>query len=546
MADLRPTHVTEKVDVAEHTETISPKVLASEAKSAAEAERQMTLWTAIKTYPHAIGWSILLSSTIIMEGYDLALLGNLYASTPFNQKYGRWVESSQRYEISPAWQSALSNGARAGEIFGLIIAGWAADRWGAKKTTIGFLVLMIITIFALFFAPNVEVLVLGEILCGIPWGAFQGVTPAYASEVTPMVLRPYLTTFINACWVIGQLLAAAVNRGAIDYGDERSYRIPFGVQWIWPVLILCGLVFAPESPWWHVRKGNRDAARDSLLRLTSCKQTGFNVEETLAMIEHTNEMEKQAKEGVTYHDCFRGVDIRRTEIVVGLGIVQTLGGQNLMGYYSYFLRQAGMDERNAFSLSIANSALGLVGTCGSWALMTWFGRRRIHFSGLCGQLLILVIVGSISFAMSNTSVWATAGMLILFTFVYDFAVGPVTYCLVSELSSTRLKAKTIVMARAGYNLSNIFVNVMTNYQLSSAAWNWGSRTAYFWAGTCFLCVVWVFFRLPEPKGRTYAELDLLFEQRVPARKFAKTTVNPYTTEATDGKESIRKSETGSE
>jgi len=55
-----------------------------------------------------------------------------------------------------------------------------------------------------------------------------------------------LTTFINMYWVIGQFFAAAVSRGSVDYLDERAYRIPFGVQWLWPILILSGLVFAPE------------------------------------------------------------------------------------------------------------------------------------------------------------------------------------------------------------------------------------------------------------------------------------------------------------
>lgn len=254
------------------------------------------------------------------------------------------------------------------------------------------------------------------------------------------------------------------------------------------------------------------------------------------MIEHTNEMERLAKQGTTYMDCFQGVDRRRTEIVVGIWTVQTLGGQNLMGYFSYFLTQAGMDARNSFSLSMANSALGIVGTAGSWILMSRIGRRKIHFGGLCGQFLLLIITGSLSFSGTNASIWAIGAMLIVFTFTYDFAVGPVTYSLVSELSSTRLKAKTIVLARAAYNASNIFVNVMTNYQLSSSAWNWGARTAFFWAGTCLISCIWVFFRLPEPKGRTYAELDMLFERRIAARKFAKTEVDPFTAEATAGKE----------
>ncbi|KAI4864733.1 sugar transporter [Hypoxylon rubiginosum] len=503
------------------------EALISDAKHAADAEQEMTLLKAVKLYPKAIAWSALLSSTLIMEGYDLALLGSLYASPMFNKKFGTYNEANGKWAVSAAWQSGLSNGARAGEIFGLVLAGWVSDRYGYKMTTIWSLILMIMFIFVLFFAPNIKVLVVGEVLCGIPWGAFQSVTPAYASEVAPVVLRPYLTTFINMCWVIGQFFAAAVNKGSVNRPDEWAYRIPFGVQWVWPVPILVGLIFAPESPWWHVRHGNRDAAKASLLRLTSRNDPTFNADETIAMIEHTNELEKRMKEGLTYRDCFKGIDLRRTEIVMGIWLVQTLGGQNLMGYFAYFLTQAGMDASNSFSLSMGQYALGMVGTAGSWFLMSRVGRRTIHFSGLCCQLLILLIVGSLAFSGSNGSVWGIGAMLIVFTFVYDFTVGPVTYSLISELSSTRLKAKTIVLARAGYNASNIFVNVMTNYQLSSGAWNWGAKTAYFWAGTCLLSAIWVFFRLPEPKGRTYAQLDLLFEHKVAARKFAQTKIDPF-------------------
>lgn len=176
-----------------------------------------------------------------------------------------------------------------------------------------------------------------------------------------------------------------------------------------------------------------------------------------------------------------------------------------------------MDASNSFSLSMGQYALGMVGTAGSWFLMSRVGRRKIHFSGLLAQFVVLIIVGSLSFATTNASIWAIGGMLIVFTFVYDFTVGPVTYSLISELSSTRLKAKTIVLARGAYNASNIFVNVMTNYQLSSTAWNWGPRTAYFWAGTCLLSAVWVFFRLPEPKGKSRCLLSpsLPFGREVP-------------------------------
>jgi SP family general alpha glucoside:H+ symporter-like MFS transporter len=66
--------------------------------------------------------------------------------------------------------------------------------------------------------------------------------------------------------------------------------------------------------------------------------------------------------------------------------------------------------------------------------------------------------------------------------------------------------------------------------ISESAWNWGAKAGFFWAGVCFLCWIWTYFRLPEPKGRTYGELDVLFENKVSARKFASTTVDQFSSE----------------
>jgi SP family general alpha glucoside:H+ symporter-like MFS transporter len=57
------------------------------------------------------------------------------------------------------------------------------------------------------------------------------------------------------------------------------------------------------------------------------------------------------------------------------------------------------------------------------------------------------------------------------------------------------------------------------------AWNWGAKAALFYAGTNLLCNIWCWFRLPETKDRTFGEIDLLFDNKVPARKFKYTTVD---------------------
>lgn len=57
------------------------------------------------------------------------------------------------------------------------------------------------------------------------------------------------------------------------------------------------------------------------------------------------------------------------------------------------------------------------------------------------------------------------------------------------------------------------------------AWNWGAKAGLFYAGTNLLCNIWCWFRLPETKDRTFGEVDLLFDNKVPARKFKHTKVD---------------------
>ena len=41
------------------------------------SELTMTVWEAFKLYKQAVGWSLIVSAAVIMEGYDTALLGAL-------------------------------------------------------------------------------------------------------------------------------------------------------------------------------------------------------------------------------------------------------------------------------------------------------------------------------------------------------------------------------------------------------------------------------------------------------------------------------------
>lgn len=160
-----------------------------------DVEQNMTLRQCFKRYPKAILWSGLFSLTLIMEGYSTTLVPNLYSLDPFLHQFGTRQRNGD-YEISAEWQSALVNGALAGQIIGLFLAGWLAEKIGYRKTLMAGLTAITAFVTITFFATSKPVLLAGQCLLGAPWGVFQTISTVYASDVLPVRLRGYLTTYV--------------------------------------------------------------------------------------------------------------------------------------------------------------------------------------------------------------------------------------------------------------------------------------------------------------------------------------------------------------
>lgn len=513
----------EDVTQDEQNQSISAsKQLFNDAREATEAEHNLTLLEALKKYPQAVGWSVLVSTACVMEGYDMAVIGQLFAQNAFKEAFG--VPSNGGYEITASWQTALGNGGYIGVICGILINGSISERIGMKKTmTLAYILMMAFT-FILVFGQSKALLLVGQILCGIPWGIFTAIAPTYASEVCPVTLRGYLTTFINMTWVIGQLISAGIFRGVQGMEGRWAYDIPFAIQWVWPVPLCIGMLFCPESPWWLLRKGRMADAEHSLQRLSP--QT--DAKKTLAMMIRTDEQEKEL-DSSSYLDCFKGVDRRRTEVALIAWAIQVFAGISMNQYNTYFFQQAGVSGAAAFDISIGYYGLGFVGTFIAWFLMTRYGRRPIFIGGLALMCLTMFVIGFVALApeSNNASKWAQSILLVFWVFMYDGSIGPLAFCIVSEVGSTRLRAKTVAIGRCSFYFWFIIFGVATPYMLNPDAANWKGKTFFLYGGTCFVSLVWAYFRLPEMKDRTYEELDILFRTKTPARKFASTHVNPY-------------------
>ncbi|TFB02457.1 Maltose permease MAL31 [Trichoderma ghanense] len=499
-----------------------------EAKNASDEEHSQTLFQALKSNRKAVFWSMLISMSIVMEGYDTILMGNFFGYPEFAKKYGTDYGGSVGYQVSAPWQSGLNMGSTVGAIFGGILNGYLVSQFGYRPVLMGALFFMNAFIFIVFFANSAAVLLVGQILCGLSWGIFSVASPSYASEVCPTNLRGYLTTYVNLCWAIGQFIAAGVLEGLIHRRDQWAYRIPFAIQWIWPVPLMIVCFFAPESPWYLVRKDRVDDAKRSLRRLGGNK-TEDQISGQLAMMVHTVNIEQvQAKASKSYAECFRGTDLRRTEICCVAFLGQILSGSSFAYSPSYFFTTAGMSPDHAYQLNLGGTAIAFLGTVFSWFLITHFGRRTLYVVGqgiLCTTLFVIGIINSATSA--KDAIWAEAALCIFWLLVYALTVGPIAYSIASETSSIRLRPLSVSLARTAYQIINVVSQVLEPYFMNPTAWNASGKTGFFWGGTALIMFVWAYFRLPETKGRTYEELDILFAKRVSARKFASEHVDAY-------------------
>jgi SP family general alpha glucoside:H+ symporter-like MFS transporter len=499
-----------------------------EAKQAAEEEHQLTLRQAIRQYPKAILWSVLLSTSIIMEGYDIVLMNSFFAQPAFSRKYGSFDPRTSKYQISASWQNGLSNAVSVGTIVGAFANGYFCHKFGYRAVLLVSLAIICAFIFIPFFAPNLPVLLVGQFFCGIPWGVFATMAPAYASEVCPMALRGYLSVYVNLCWALGQLISAGVQSGFSDGSSAWSYRIPFALQWVWPLPLFAILFFAPESPWHYVRKGNHDMAEKMVKRLASPSQQHL-AKQKVSMMAHTNELERALEANTSYLQCFKGIDLRRTEIACMAFAAQPFCGSVMAGTPTYFFVQAGLPTSVSFRMSVGGLGIASVGTIASWYLMSLFGRRTLYLWGLSTLSAILGTVGIISASAGDTTAgnYGQASLMIVWLFVYYLTVGPICYAIITEVSSTRLRSKSVCLSRIVYYIAQIVTNVVNPYMLNPTSGDWKGKTGFFWGGCAFVFWIWTFFRLPETKGRTFEELDLLFANRVRTREFGKYEVDAY-------------------
>ncbi|KAK5138479.1 hypothetical protein LTR08_000065 [Meristemomyces frigidus] len=343
----------------------------------------------------------------------------------------------------------------------------------------------------------------------------------YIQECSPAHFRGLLLSGFMFWTSIGTLIGTIVDNFTAPLPGREAYLIPLGLIYIVPFFIAIGLFCIPESPRWLMEKGKTEQAKKSLLWLRPNKDA---VDSEIFSIQEAIDAAKENSGKALFLEMFRNpVDRRRTLLAVGAVNTQAASGAMFMiAYGTYFFEMAGVGK--PFENSVELVTVGVIAIIINTFIITRFGRRRVCL--ILGLLicavtqLIIAVVDTVA-PKAESTMKCIVGLSIIYILGYNGMISSYAWVSGGELPSQRLRSYTFGLAASVGFFGAWLASFTAPYFINPAALNWGPKYGYIWVPSCLIAVVFVYFCLPEVKGRTLEEIDEMFEQRLPARQFRK-------------------------
>jgi sugar porter (SP) family MFS transporter len=274
--------------------------------------------------------------------------------------------------------------------------------------------------------------------------------------------------------------------------------------------------------------GRRDQARSSAVKVGGPE----TADQELATIEA--DLQAEASEGeASWGEVFSPVLRRALWVGLGLAVLQQVTGINAIIYYANeIFAEAGFTTAEAQAKATLY-AVGLVNVLATLIAVAWvdrFGRRPLLLTGVVGMGVSLAAVG-VSFATLSTSAASeqhatTAGIvtviaLVVFIASFAFSMGPIVWTMISEIYPNRVRGRAISVATA----VNWFAAFLVAQFFLSIVDAIGESTTFFvFSLLCIVTFVFVWFLVPETKGRSLEEIqtrwvrggDRMLEEHPPA------------------------------
>lgn len=413
-----------------------------------------------------------------------------------------------------------------GAMLGALLIGVLSDALGRKKAMLGAMLLFGSGV-ALFAGSHAYPLWLaGRLVTGCAVGMFFGVVPVFLTESLDSKMRgiclalftlatsagTFLAMGIGARFdlaIAAQLQAAAGQATETARIHNHAWRTLMMLGTVPAALLLPVVLYGPESPRWLFGRGRKERAKVVLLR---------EHEPALAeLILH--EMEELGTAAKARENTGDSLWQRRYLLPLCLGlavfVLNNLVGTGVLNTFSTTLfGQAGLDAADAANASTWMGVLSFLGSVAGLPAVLWLGRKVMMGWGLAGGILsagaavfILWRAGHHANPFPESTGWLVFGCTGVYQFSLAFGPGVCGWLVVSELFPIRVRSQgmglgVLLGALSNMGIMQACLPIVTHLGFGVQWALWGGVSAIYF---CF-----VLFILPETRGKTLEEIEVLF------------------------------------
>ncbi|KAF3338141.1 polyol transporter 5-like protein [Carex littledalei] len=484
-----------------------------------EAAREHLLSTeqrSPKKNKYALGCGLLASMTTILMGYHVAVMSGA-------QKY-----MQADLGITDTQIEILSGIINVYSLVGSLAAGYTSDWIGRRATIILASAIFFVGAVIMSFATNYAILMAGRFVAGVAIGYALMIAPVYTSEIAPASMRGLLSSlpevFINS----GVLLSYVSNLAFSGFAINLGWRLMFGIAAIPPAFLACGVLFMPESPRWLVMKGRISEARNVLVKTSDSPEEAEarleDIKETVGIpLDATGDIvvvpKNEKNEENVWKDMFTRATPAAKRIIITVLILQFFqqasGIDSVVLYTPRVLEKAGL--KSDTQLLGATILIG-VAKVGSILVATFtsdrLGRRVLFLSSVSGMVISLIVLGLgleiIDWTHEENFSWVGVVCIVAavaFVMSFSIGLGPLAWVYCSEILPLRIRGQGASLGTAMNRIISGLVTMtfITLYEAITVA---GSFFLY--AGIAAMSWIFIYFCLPETKGRSLEDIEVLF------------------------------------
>ncbi|XP_031384002.1 putative polyol transporter 1 [Punica granatum] len=483
-----------------------------------------------KRNTYAIACTILASMTSILIGYDGGVMSGV----------GDYIQKD--LHMSDVELEIINGMVNSMSLLGASMAGRTSDYVGRRYTIVIAGAIFSAGAFLMAFATNFAFLLFGRIVAGIGTGYAFMIAPVYTAEVAPASARGFLTSFPEVFINSGVLLAYISNYGFSKLPSHLGWRFMLGLGAIPSVVLAVGVLAMPESPRWLVMQGRLGEARKVLYRTSDSNQEAkerlADIKEAAGIPPERNDdvvqvVKKRSSGSGVWRELLHPTPAVRHILISAVGIQffqQASGIDTIVLYSPRIFDKAGLKSKDKKLL--ATVAVGFSKTVCiliSTFYLDRIGRRPILLASVGGMVLSLVALASVLEVVNQhpdgQMTWALVmciAIVLCFVGSFSMGLGPIAWVYSSEIFPLRLRAQGaaigVVVNRFTSDINSMtFITLYKAITMSSAFYLFASVAAASW--------VFFYLLLPETRGRTLEDMEVLFGSYHRWRSVAKKLEN---------------------